>query len=142
MTMNRFDVGKLPLFAGALLLAAAAGGCTVTTSSDTVVPVGRLVLDWTIDEAKDPNLCLVSGAAAFDISISTTSGAFINEFQAPCQSFSTTISTLPPGSFVANAQLMAADGDTPRTTTIAINPFTITSSDLVIPVDFPADSFL
>jgi len=134
---NRFALSAL--VAGPLLLSVA--GCTVTTSPDTVVvPAGRLIVDWTIEGSTDPTLCAISGVDNFDITVSDSAGEQVGGWKAACSSFATTISVLTPGSYDADAVLMT--GNVPRTTTVHINPFTITSSDLAIPVDFPADSFL
>jgi hypothetical protein len=130
---------RLGLAAAALLLSAA--GCTVTTSNDGVVaPAGRLVMQWTIEGSTNPSLCSATGADTFDIIVVDSAGEQVGEWAAPCSAFSTTISVLEPGRYSANAVLMS--GNAERTTQVPINPFTITSSDLVIPVDFPADSFL
>jgi hypothetical protein len=138
---DRFTIRSLPLLAGALLMAAGAGACTVTTTDNAVVvPAGRLIVDWTIQGSTDPSLCAISGVDNFDITIFDSSGEQFGGFKAACSSFATTISVLPPGSYDADALLMT--GNVPRTTTVHINPFVITSSDLAIPVDFPADSFL
>jgi len=97
-------------------------------------------LRWTIDETTDPNLCAMGQVMDIDITVSTTGGAFAGEFRAPCEAFATTVSSLLPGSYVANARLVVAD--VPRTTPVDIAPFTIISnSELVVDVDFPANSF-
>jgi hypothetical protein len=107
-----------------------------------VVEPTRLTILWTVDQSVDPNLCALGHVAAIDISVSTTGGDLIGEFQAPCLAFATTISTLSPGVYVAEAVLVDSIGK-PRTTVIAIHPFALLErSELVIDVDFPADSFL
>jgi len=139
LTRRFSSLPRLGLAAGALLLSAA--GCTVTTSNDVApVPAGRLVMQWTIEGSTNPSLCTATGVDTFDIIVVDSAGGQAGEFAAPCSSFGTTISVLNPGRYTANAVLMS--GDVERTTQVPINPFTITSSDLVIPVDFPADSFL
>jgi hypothetical protein len=120
----------LTLGAGALCLFGGSA-CTVNTTE----PTGRLIVDWTIEGGKDPALCAVGGATDIDIIINT------HEYLANCGDFATTISTLSPGNYVANAALVDGSG-TERTTEVPINPFTITTVDLVIPIDFPATSFL
>jgi hypothetical protein len=104
------------------------------------VPDGSLVVDWSIDGLKDPNACFQSGAAAIEIQILDSFGGSPGTFQQACEAFATSIA-LPPGSYAANALLLDASG-APRTTTIAINPFTLESNtELDIPIDFPASSF-
>jgi hypothetical protein len=105
-----------------------------------VAPDGSLVVDWSIDGVKDPNACFQSGAAAIEIEIIDSFGGSPGTFQQACEAFATSIS-LPPGSYSANALLLDAYG-APRTTMIAINPYTVQSNaELDIPIDFPAASF-
>ena len=102
----------------------------------------RLRIRWTVDQSVDPNLCTLGQVVALDIRVSTTGGELIGEFRAPSSAFATTISLLPPGDYVAEAVFVDAAGE-PRTTVIAIHPFALLEqSELVIDVDFPADSFL
>ena len=102
----------------------------------------RLTMRWTVDQSLDPNLCALGHVEAIDITLSTTTGVLIGQFRAPCLAFATTIPALPPGDYVADAVLVDAMGR-PRTTMIAIHPFALLErSELVIDVDFPADSFL
>ena len=132
---------------GALLAASlGAVGCVVeatdTAPPPIVVEPGRLTLRWTVDESVDPNLCVLGRAAAIDIGVSTRAGHAAGEFQAPCTAFATTISSLYPGNYFADAFLIDAAGR-PRTTAVEIEPFNVIErSELVIDVDFPADSFL
>jgi len=134
------------LLSGAVMLlaASAAPGCVVSTNDPgppvVVVPAGALVLQWTVNEGTDPNVCIQSGASTLDVRITTTDGQFAGEFQASCTQFQTSISQLGAGSYVADAQLLDGSGGA-RTTTIHVDPFTLGSADLVISVDFPADSF-
>jgi hypothetical protein len=128
---------RIGLGAGAILLLSATS-CTVNTSSDVVVPLaGRLIVDWTIEGSTDPGLCSATGSASFDIIVD---GPTSGEFQAPCSSFATTLSSLVQGSYSANAVLVGPSGEE-RTTQIELAPFVMTSADLSIPLDFPASSF-
>jgi hypothetical protein len=136
-------------------LSLAATGCFFEASTDagpapTPVPPpippgpvpGSLTLRWTVESRTDPNLCVLGNASTFDVILTTTAGQFAGEFQASCGAFATTIGSLAPGGYHASAQLLDAGGR-PRTTVIAINSFAILeNSDLVIDLDFPADSFL
>ena len=90
---------------------------------------------------EDPNVCIMGQASDIDIVVVTSSsGALIGEFQAPCSAFSTTVSTLLPGMYRATARLL--DGSEARTTAVPIDAFTIVeNSNLIVDIDFPADSF-
>jgi hypothetical protein len=102
----------------------------------------RLTMRWTVDQSVDPNLCALGRVVAIDITVSTTAGELVGQFRAPCLAYATTIGALSPGDYVADAVLIDAAGK-PRTTVIAIHPFAVLErSELVIDVDFPADSFL
>ncbi len=136
-------------------LALAATGCFFEASTDagpTPTPVppplppgpvpGSLTVRWTVEERTDPNLCVLGNASSLDVILTTTAGQFAGEFQASCSAFATMISSLAPGGYFGSAQLLDSAGR-PRTTAISINAFTILeSSNLVIDLDFPADSFL
>jgi hypothetical protein len=132
---------------GALFMASiGSAGCIVEAGESAPPPVvvqpGRLTLRWMVDEAVDPNRCVLGRAATIDIAVNTTAGHVAGEFQAPCTSFATSISSLYPGDYVADALLLDSAGR-PRTTVVDIRPFTVLErTDLVIDVDFPADSFL
>jgi hypothetical protein len=123
-----------------------ASGCFIETSDPGPPPVvvepGRLIVRWLVTESNDPNLCVVAKVAAIDITVHTTSGEPAGEYQSSCENFATTISSLYPGNYVAEAVLIDSSGR-PRTTIVDLRPFTIVDrTDLVIDVDFPADSFL
>jgi hypothetical protein len=130
----------------AIAVAATAAGCFVEANDPAPPPVidpsARLTVRWTVDEAVDPNLCVMGRAAAIDITVNAPSGQLAGEFQGACTSFATTISQLYPGNYGGQAVLIDSAGRD-RTTTIDIRPFTVVArSELVIDVDFPADSFL
>ena len=128
---------KIGLGAGGLLLLSASA-CTVNTSSDVVAPIaGRLIVDWTIEGSTDPGLCGATNSATFSIIID---GPISGEYAAPCTTFATSLSSLVQGSYTANAVLLDPAGED-RTTQIDLQPFVMTSADLSIPLDFPADSF-
>jgi hypothetical protein len=142
------------LFVGGLL-AVTTTGCFFETSTDagpapTPVPPplppgqtpGSLTLRWTVEGRTDPNLCVLGNASTFDVVLTTTAGQFVGEFQAGCSAFATTVSSLAPGGYYGSAELLDGAGRA-RTTAISINAFTIVeNSDLVVDLDFPADSFL
>jgi len=130
-----------------VLMASLSSGCFVEASSEPPPPLvvdrppGRLTLRWSVDEVKDPNVCIMGQASDIDIVVVTSSGGdLIGEFQAPCSAFSTTVSTLLPGTYRATARLL--DGGEARTTAVPIDAFTIVeNSNLIVDIDFPADSF-
>jgi hypothetical protein len=130
-------------------LAMALPGCFVQTDDGAPSPPGPVVgvaqgaltVRWTVDEGTDPSSCTMGHVALFNIAVSTIDGGFVGEFEASCADFSTTISTLAPGRYVASAELQDT-GSQPRTTATDLAPFTIlANSNLIVDVDFPADSF-
>jgi hypothetical protein len=120
------------------------GGCGSARGGGDVVVAsapGTLVVDWTIDGAKDGGECTQGAATTLDVTVQTASGEDAGEFQADCDAFATSID-LPPGSYVATAVLVD-DAGNDRTTAVDINPFRIhEDGDLTTPIDFPAGSFL
>jgi hypothetical protein len=118
--------------------ALAAASCT---SSPPPPPVtGALIMQWTIDEVVDPNLCGATGAATMDLQFFTTLGDFAGEFTQPCAAFAATVQ-LVQDTYTARATLLDAAG-APRTTTVNVAPFEIVGgTSLTIAVDFPANSF-
>jgi hypothetical protein len=137
------------------LFALTATGCFFEASTDagpTPTPIpppippgpvpGSLTLRWTVESRTDPNLCVLGRASTFDVILTTTAGQFAGEFQAGCGAFATTVSSLAPGGYSGSALLLDSSGRE-RTTAISINGFTILeNTNLVIDLDFPADSFL
>lgn len=120
--------------------------CLITTESDEPPPVvvyessGVVVIDWSIDGAKNPDECDQSDADALLVSIWTESGAHVGDFEQYCQVFEASIE-LEPGTYEAEAVLLAPDG-IERTTPIEIPPFDIYGNDMLeVPIDFPASSF-
>jgi hypothetical protein len=101
---------------------------------------GFAVVDWTIEGTKSSDLCSELGADRITVSVSTASGAFVGEFEQDCESFATSIELLP-GTYIADAFLVDAGG-APRTTTLPLDQFSIFGNDeLILPIDFPFDSF-
>ena len=101
---------------------------------------GSLTIDWTINRSTDPNQCNQSVVSDFDIIVTTPSGATVDEVMQRCVDGVMTMA-LSPGAYAGNAVLLDAAGNE-RTTWLSIDPFTILSdSDLMISVDFPANSF-
>lgn len=123
-----------------------AAGCTA--GNDDVVYVSpnaplasTLTVDWTVNGTKDPSSCQLAGVDVIEISVEDRAGNEVGAFQQVCGAFATSI-TLDSGSYAAYAVLLD-ELNRPRTTEIAISPFTLRGNDeLVIPIEFPADSFL
>lgn len=143
-TRSVSEVAAMKAFGFALCGCLAVAGCTVETTSGPppapVVVTGTVVLDWTINGSKDPDQCDQGAATTLDVLVHTTRGAFVGEFQEACSSFATSIE-LDPGSYVADAVLLDANG-VERTTSVPIDPFTVQGADtLDLPIDFPARSF-
>lgn len=119
-------------------------GCLITTEDDGE-PIytssdGLVVVDWTIDDSKDAALCDFSATSEISIQIETTSGALVGEYVEDCDAFATSID-LPPGDYVGDAILIDAAG-AERTTAVDLGSFRVYGDDeLIVPVDFPMDSF-
>jgi hypothetical protein len=120
-------------------------GCVAeaTTDSRPVIvdsATGFIVLDWSISGVQDPAACRQSDADVINIAVETADGFFIGEFEDVCEAFQTSIA-LAPDAYVADALLLDSFGDA-RTTPVDIGFFEIFGADeLVVPVDFPSDSF-
>jgi hypothetical protein len=131
-----------------VLLAALCVGLTgcyaeATTDPGPVVvgsSTGFLTVDWSISGYQDPVLCAQSDADVISVAIETSDGFFVGEFQDVCEAFVTSIE-LDPDAYVGDAVLLDPDGFE-RTTPVDLGFFEIFGDDeLVIPVDFPPDSF-
>lgn len=126
-----------------LLFLACVSGCSVRAETGPGYideRAGALVLDWSIDGFKDPNLCDLSDADTLDVTVAWADGQFAGEFQQSCRAFAMSID-LEPGSYRAEAVLLDFAGHE-RTTVVPIGSFDIYGNDeLDIPIDFPAASF-
>lgn len=101
---------------------------------------GTAVFDWTVAGTKDPRACNQFAAAGIQISLVSTSGRDAGTFSQSCSAFATEI-VLAPDDYVADAFLVDPSGYA-ATTTIAVDPFRVFGNDrIIIPIDFPADSF-
>jgi hypothetical protein len=126
----------LALFTAAMLLA----GCGSGRADAVVVGDGTVVVDWTIEGAKDARDCKSEGADSADILISTAAGVTVGDFGGYCEDFAVSVD-LAPGDYYGNATLLDAAGR-PRTTAVDLGRFSIFGDDeLHIPIDFPFDSF-
>ena len=117
------------------------GGCAAEVSSTPpVADSGVLVVDWSISGAQDSAVCRQSDADVINIAVQTADGVSLGEFEDDCEAFQTGIE-LPPGDYFGDAVLLDPSG-AQRTTAVDLGFFQIFGNDeLVIPVDFPSDSF-
>jgi hypothetical protein len=141
-----FDLSSMRRAAAIVALAACAPACLFTLDDedddDGVVynDGGALIVDWTIEGSKDPALCDLSGAEAISIELHTTDGAYAGTYEQDCDVFGTSIG-LYPDRYEGDAVLIDAGG-TARTTPVFLAPFRIYGGDeLIVPIDFPSDSF-
>ena len=99
-----------------------------------------MIVDWSINGYQDPALCRQSDADLINVSIETSRGDFVGEFEDTCEAFSTSIE-LAPDEYVADAILLDPSGSV-RTTAVDLGFIEIFGNDeLVVPIDFPPDSF-
>jgi hypothetical protein len=129
----------------ALVLSLAMSSCIVEAEDSGPIVVeadaGFLIVDWSISGYKDPVLCRQSDADVINIVVETSRGVFVGEFEDACAAFSTSIE-LTPDAYFAEAFLLDPAGSA-RTTAVDLGFIEIFGNDeLVVPIDFPADSFL
>jgi hypothetical protein len=126
----------------ALLLALALPGCVAEVESRPVrvETTGLLTVDWSIGGQKDPAACRQSDTDVINIALETADGISLGEFEDVCEVFQTSIE-LEPGDYFGDALLLDPSG-TERTTPVDLGLVRIYGDDeLVVPVDFPSDSF-
>ncbi|HEX6275326.1 MAG TPA: hypothetical protein VFZ53_19935 [Polyangiaceae bacterium] len=126
----------------ALALALALPGCTAEVENRPVVAstTGLLTVDWSISGLQDPAACRQSDADVINIALETADGISLGEFEDVCEVFQTSIE-LAPGDYLGDAVLLDPSGAA-RTTPVDLGLVEIFGDDeLVIPVDFPSDSF-
>jgi hypothetical protein len=129
-----------PLLSVLFAAAFTASGCS--GAAVVAVPTGSVVMDWTINGAKDPAHCQISGAAVLHVSLHHAGGAFAGEYAQDCAAFATTIEGLVPDTYGGHVELVDQAGR-PRTTSVDLAPFdVIGNATVVVDMDFPADSFL
>jgi hypothetical protein len=105
-----------------------------------VVPTGVLVVDWSISGLQDPAACRQNDAAVIRVTLETADGVPLGEFEDDCEAFETSIE-LEPDDYYGDAVLSAPSGAA-RTTPVDLGLVRIFGDDeLVVPVDFPSDSF-
>jgi hypothetical protein len=135
------------LLSAALLSLAALQGCVFDVDDDDhdrVDPIGyyegALVVDWTIERAKDPFDCDVNRATEIAIDLTSVSGRPLDMFRQSCDEFETSIE-LEEGDYAGYAVLLDPDGFE-LTTQVDLGAFSIyPDSDTVVRINFPGDSF-
>jgi hypothetical protein len=125
-------------------LSLALSGCVAESTDSRPIVVGAdtgfLIVDWSISGYQDPALCRQSDADVINIAVETDGGSLVGEFEDVCEAFETSIE-LAPGDYFADALLLDASGSA-RTTAVDLGFFEIFGNDeLVVPIDFPPDSF-
>jgi len=130
-----------------VLLGTFAAGCTAEASVGPIgVPPGNgtLTQNWSIGSRSpriDPSLCATYGADRMELVIKDTRGRVVASAEQNCEEGEMTV-TLPEGSYVADAVLIAAD-NTDVSTTLQLEPFRIYDGrDTFVDTDFPIDSML
>ena len=133
---------KSRIFTAGFVALAALAGCAVDQGPSRVVVAGdgALVVDWTIEGAKDSRDCAAMGADSIDVIVSTAAGDVVGDFSGYCEDFAVDVQ-LAPGSYYGSATLLDA-ASRPRTTSVDLGAFRILGDDeLHVPIDFPLDSF-
>lgn len=125
-------------------LSLALSGCVAESTDSRPIVVGAdtgfLIVDWSISGYQDPALCRQSDADVINIAVETSGGSFVGEFEDACEAFETSVE-LAPGDYFADALLLDPSGSA-RTTAVDLGFFEIFGNDeLVVPIDFPPDSF-
>ena len=125
-------------FTPLLCLAPLLPACVVV-ADDPDPYASYLTVDWSVDGVQYPDECFRWDADEILIEVSTADGGWYADYFADCAAYATSI-PLSPGRYYAVALLV--DGAAPRTTEVDLGYFTLYGDDeLVIPIDFPADSF-
>lgn len=120
-----------------------APSCVVDSGPSTAVVAGdgALTVDFTVDESTNPNVCDAEGAASIEVDVFSPGGAAVAQVVDACRAGVTSVG-LPAGSFDGTAVLLDGAGHA-ITTAVDIGPVRIYGGDeLVVELDFPADSFL
>lgn len=127
--------------AAAAALGTQALGCSTTVSEPPPPPAGEALMQWSVEEATDPDACSAHGATTFHVSLYNAAGGFAGEWVQDCTAFATTIYGLDPDDYTGHAELTDSDGNA-RTTSVSLQPFTVVGdTSTSVSIDFPADSF-
>jgi hypothetical protein len=137
-SIAKWTRSTLALFA----LSAAAAGC-VAEAAILPTPIGpssgTLTQRWSIGGSFDPNVCAIYGADRMELVVTDTAGNVVARAYQPCTEMEMTL-TLPEGSYVGDAVLIAAD-NRDVSTTLPLQPFRVLAgTDTFIDTDFPTSS--
>jgi hypothetical protein len=125
-----------------LATAAVVTGCGGGGETVVVVPAGpgSVTFRWSIDGSFDPRACDAFFAQNARFDLYDINGSPITTSFVDCRAFTATFD-LNPGQYSARIEMVDSAGN-PRTTSLPIQPFTVTSgTNLNIDTDFPRDSF-
>ncbi|MDI1446168.1 hypothetical protein [Polyangium sp. 6x1] len=115
----------------------AEGGIYVPVTRDT----GTVTQRWSLGGRLDGRLCRTYGADRMELIIRDTSGRMVARAYQPCEELQMTV-TLPEGTYVGDAKLIASDGSE-VSTTLPLRPFRIyQGTDTFVDTDFPSSSML
>ena len=133
-TLSRFVQPAL-LAAG---FAFALQGCLVT--HDRHPGTGTLTVESSIDGYADPVDCDVNRVDLLEVVIYDSAGHYYTEVNAPCEAFGVAID-LPDGVYGIDATLVDYSNRA-ATTTLALDGLDVYAGhNLVVPIDFPPNSF-
>lgn len=119
-------------------LALLAQGCIFVSDDDP--GDGTLTVEWSIDGYADPVDCDVNRVDWLELAIYDGADQFVTEIEAPCDDFGVSVD-LPDGVYTFDATLV--DGaDRAATTTLTLSVDVVGGTELVVPINFPARSFL
>ena len=102
--------------------------------------VGSLTVEWTIDGRRDPGDCADFAVDRLELVLYTGADRFVVEFEPVCESFGTTID-LDEGLYYGDATLVDSFDQSATVTEPLDDIDIIGETELVIPIDFPLDSF-
>jgi hypothetical protein len=130
---------------GLLLCSGLATGCLFVDDEDDdddpVPAIGTLTIDWTIDGQTSPADCAAFGVDRMELVLYEGGDEVVQEVEPLCESFSVSVDMLD-GLYYGDATLVDSF-DRAATLTLPIDDIDIIGgTELVIPIDFPLDSFL
>ena len=133
------------LLATAFVAATSLTGCMVEAGFDPGVVIvdqsSSITVDWTIDGRDGPFVCADFGVDAVDVEIYDGFGELVRATRTPCEFFSATM-YVPAGEFSVDATLVDAFDDALSTTATAPRLLVDRDADVLVDLDFPADSML
>jgi len=130
---------------GLLLCSGLATGCLFVDDkdddADRAPAIGALTVDWTIDGQTSPADCAAFGVDRMELVLYEGGDQVVQEVEPLCESFSVSAVTLKE-LYYGDATLVDSF-DRAATLTLPIDDIEIIGgTELIVPVDFPLDSFL